>query len=87
MKLLGARTLLGAPGLTTRNKKLLVFTWKNRLLTELFARKAPGLRTRGVECGSIGFWLLYFGAVPWVLAFALGFRRVQKAEGLALTDR
>ncbi|CAK9087357.1 Sulfite exporter TauE/SafE family protein 2 [Durusdinium trenchii] len=34
----------------------------------------------GVECGSIGFWLLYFGAVPWVLAFALGFRQMLVSE-------
>lgn len=34
----------------------------------------------GVACGSQGFWLLYFGAVPWVGAFALYFRNVLTAE-------
>lgn len=34
----------------------------------------------GFECGSVGFWLLYFGAVPWVLAFAFGFRQLLVSE-------
>jgi len=34
------------------------------------------LGPQGFECGSVGFWLLYFGAVPWVLAFAFGFRPI-----------
>lgn len=28
----------------------------------------------GFECGSPGFWALYFGSLPWVLAFAAAFR-------------
>lgn len=28
----------------------------------------------GFECGSGGFWLLYFGSLPWVLGFAVYFR-------------
>lgn len=28
----------------------------------------------GFGCGSGGFWLLYFGSLPWVLAFAIYFR-------------
>jgi len=28
----------------------------------------------GLECGSAGFWWLYFSSLPWVLAFALFFR-------------
>jgi len=28
----------------------------------------------GFDCGSTGFWWLYFGSLPWVLAFALYFR-------------
>eukprot|EP00913_Durusdinium_trenchii_P016307 g15326.t1 len=59
--------------------------WLHRLLAALLWRRALGLSLRaglqaGVECGSIGFWLLYFGAVPWVLAFALGFRRMLVSE-------
>mmetsp|Transcript_32050 Transcript_32050/g.75168 ORF Transcript_32050/g.75168 Transcript_32050/m.75168 type:complete len:557 (-) Transcript_32050:152-1822(-) len=30
----------------------------------------------GIHCGSLWFWLLYFGALPWVLVFALYFRRI-----------
>lgn len=28
----------------------------------------------GFDCGSSGFWLLYFGSLPWVLMFAAYFR-------------
>lgn len=28
----------------------------------------------GVECGSAGYWILSFGAAPWVLIFAVAFR-------------
>jgi len=28
----------------------------------------------GFDCGSTGFWALYFGSLPWVLAFAAAFR-------------
>eukprot|EP00931_Biecheleriopsis_adriatica_P020952 TRINITY_DN13850_c0_g1_i5.p1 TRINITY_DN13850_c0_g1~~TRINITY_DN13850_c0_g1_i5.p1 ORF type:complete len:562 (-),score=104.99 TRINITY_DN13850_c0_g1_i5:52-1716(-) len=28
----------------------------------------------GFECGSYGFWVLYFGSAPWVLLFAVIFR-------------
>lgn len=34
----------------------------------------------GFECGSMGFWILYLGQVPWVLAFALYFRSMLVTE-------
>jgi len=34
----------------------------------------------GVSCGSTGFWALYFGQVPWVLAFAFYFRSLLVTE-------
>jgi len=34
----------------------------------------------GLECGSLGFWALYFGCLPWVLSFAIYFRRLLMAE-------
>merc|ERR1719215_2592067 len=34
----------------------------------------------GFDCGSFGFWLLYFGSVPWVFAFALYFRSLLQSE-------
>jgi len=34
----------------------------------------------GFTCGSSGFWVIYFGAVPWVLGFALYFRRLLVSE-------
>jgi len=34
----------------------------------------------GIECGSSGFWWIYFGSVPWVLAFAVYFRQVLVRE-------
>jgi len=34
----------------------------------------------GFECGSRGFWLLYFGSLPWVLAFAAYFRYMLVSE-------
>ncbi|CAJ1334123.1 unnamed protein product [Effrenium voratum] len=34
----------------------------------------------GVECGSSGFWILYFSAVPWVLLFAVAFRQLLVKE-------
>lgn len=34
----------------------------------------------GFECGSTGFWWLYFGAVPWVLGFAIWFRQMLVSE-------
>lgn len=34
----------------------------------------------GVACGSPGFWLLYFSAVPWVFLFVIYFRRRLMAE-------
>lgn len=37
----------------------------------------------GVGCASKGFWLLYFSAVPWVLTFAVGFRRMLMNEHAA----
>jgi uncharacterized membrane protein YfcA len=34
----------------------------------------------GLECGSQGYWLVYFGSVPWVLAFAVYFRYILVGE-------
>eukprot|EP00929_Paragymnodinium_shiwhaense_P025280 TRINITY_DN15335_c0_g3_i1.p1 TRINITY_DN15335_c0_g3~~TRINITY_DN15335_c0_g3_i1.p1 ORF type:complete len:595 (-),score=94.46 TRINITY_DN15335_c0_g3_i1:112-1896(-) len=34
----------------------------------------------GFECGSMGFWLLYFASCPWVFAFVLYFRSVLMQE-------
>lgn len=34
----------------------------------------------GLECGSQGFWWLYFGSVPWVLGFAVYFRHILVRE-------
>jgi len=34
----------------------------------------------GVSCGSTGFWALYLGQVPWVLAFAFYFRSMLVTE-------
>uniref|UniRef100_A0A7S4PTR2 Membrane transporter protein n=1 Tax=Alexandrium monilatum TaxID=311494 RepID=A0A7S4PTR2_9DINO len=34
----------------------------------------------GFECGSRGFWVLYFGALPWVLGFAIYFRSLLVSE-------
>jgi len=34
----------------------------------------------GFPCGSVGYWLLYFVSVPWVLAFAFYFRHLLLAE-------
>jgi len=34
----------------------------------------------GFNCGSFNFWLLYFGSLPWVLAFAMYFRRMLLVE-------
>lgn len=34
----------------------------------------------GFECGSGGYWLLYFGSLPWVLGFAIYFRSMLVTE-------
>jgi len=34
----------------------------------------------GFDCGSLGYWALYFGNIPWVLIFALSFRAVLVGE-------
>jgi uncharacterized membrane protein YfcA len=34
----------------------------------------------GVSCGGLGFWILYFSCLPWVLVFAVYFRSVLVAD-------
>merc|ERR1712137_609996 len=34
----------------------------------------------GLDCGSVGFWMLYFSTVPWVLGFAWFFRQTLVRE-------